>query len=488
MQRATLLHGLGVRRGQRVFVHYGNKLEFFADLLAIWLLGACAVPVDPRFTAFEIEQLALAVAPAGSVWDGSVPNAIRSVLSGLGVPIVDAGELPDLADDTLFVGGLPHLDDDALLLFTSGTTGQPKGVVHTHRSLRSRWNHQRERLGVAPFARTLCPVPTHFAWGLVGHALYTWLSGQELFVLPAFRPEALLRLGALCDDLDITCLPSVPAMWRVVLKTVAPPLRQSLRCVTLGTAPLPPALWKAVRDWSHATEVINIYGITETGWIAGASLDQSAGDDSLVGEAWGAVIKVLESGGTEQGPHALRACKSGETGHIWVQTPSLMRGYFGRDDLTAQVTTRGWFSTGDLGAFDERGRLVLRGREKELINVGGAKIYPRDIDAAVEALPGVDDVCTFAFDDPMLGENVAIALVLEGASEQRLTSLYGALTDRLAAHQLPRRWYLVDQIPRTPRGKLSRGDVALYCNDRPSFEQRTIERWHKAAITKPGGA
>jgi oxalate---CoA ligase len=487
-QRAAWLHRRGVRRGQRVFMHYGNKPEFFVDLLALWCLGACAVPVDSRFTAYEIEQLARAVSPQGSIWDGPVVAGAESVLSTLGIWCGDASELAPQADDGLLAAGLPHLDDDALLLFTSGTTGQSKGVVQTHRSLRSRWNHQRERLGVAMFAHTLCLVPTHFAWGLVGHALYTWLSGQTLHLLPAFRPETLLRMGSLCDDLGATCLPSVPAMWRVALKTVAPPKRQTLQCVTLGTAPVSAALCKSVAEWSGAPAVFNIYGITETGWIAGVRHDDARGDEDLVGEPWGAVIKVLESGSTERGPNLLRACDAGETGHVWVQTPSLMRGYFGRDDLTAQVATQGWFSTGDLGALDDRGRLSLRGREKELINAGGSKIYPSDIDTAMQGLPGVDDVCTFGCDDPMLGESVAIALVLADASEQTLTAVYGALTERLAAHQLPRRWYLVDQIPRTLRGKLSRTLVASYCADRPAIEQRSIERWRRAAAAVGSGA
>lgn len=480
-QRAGVLQRAGVKRGERVFIHYGNKPEFFVDLLAIWCLGACATPVDPRFTAYEVARLAQAVAPVCSIWDEIIPAAISSALKEHGVELLDAATLADAHDLPALVGDLPHLDDDALLLFTSGTTGEPKGVVQTHRALRSRWNHQRERLGVAAFARTLCAVPTHFAWGLVGHALYAWLSGQELFLLPAFRPDVLMRLGATCDDLAITCLPSVPAMWRVALRTVAPPTRGTLRRVTLGTAPLPVALWKGVSDWSGGAEVLNVYGITETGWIAGMGFDAASQGEPPVGEPWGAVIKVLESGATQLGAALLRECSMEETGHIWVQTPSLMRGYFKRDDLTSAVVSRGWFSTGDLGAMDESGRLYLRGREKELINVGGAKIYPRDIDAALEGLPGVDDVCCFPFDDAMLGENIAVALVLTEPGEAQLARVYAAASQRLAAHQMPRRWVLVEQIPRSLRGKLNRSDVAAHCADRAVHEQRNIERWIRSA-------
>jgi long-chain acyl-CoA synthetase len=244
----------------------------------------------------------------------------------------------------------------------------------------------------------------------------------------------------------------------------------------LGTAPLPGNLWKGISEWGGGAEVLNVYGITETGWIAGCGFDPLHADEPPVGEPWGAVIKVLESGATDQGPGLIRECKTGESGHVWVQTPSLMKGYFQRDDLTAAVVTRGWFSTGDLGAVDESGRLYLRGREKELINVGGAKIYPRDIDAALEGLPGVDDVCCFSFEDAMLGENVAVALVLNDPNEAELARVYRAALDRLAVHQLPRRWFLVDQIPRTLRGKLNRADVAAHCAGQPMHDQRNLER------------
>ncbi|MGD9832428.1 MAG: class I adenylate-forming enzyme family protein [Piscinibacter sp.] len=481
-RRATLLHHLGVRRHAKVFLHYGNKAEFFIDLLALWSLGACPVPVDPRYTAFEVEVLLAGIQPVLSIWDESAPAELAAVLAARQVPVVDTVSAAASVDEALFAPGWPHLDDDALLLLTSGTTGQPKGVLQTHRALRSRWNQQRERLGVAAFAQTLCVVPTHFAWGLVGHALYAWLSGQTLHLLPAFRSDTLMRLGSLCDDLAVTCLPSVPSMWQLVVKTVAPPRGGALQLVTLGTAPLQATIWRGVRQWGGGAEVLNVYGISETGWIAGGALDEAAGDDVPVGEPWGAVVKVLASGSTAQGPGLAPECAPGEPGHLWVQTPSLMRGYFGRDDLTAQVVTRGWFCTGDLGQLDERGRIVLRGREKELINVGGAKIYPQDIDAALAGLPGVEDVATFAFDDPMLGENVAVALVLADPGEAALLAVYREAVRRLAVHQLPRRWHLVEQIPRTARGKLSRSDVARRCaGAQPAFEQRVLERLLRAA-------
>ena len=141
----------GLSRGDRVFLPFGNRLEFFAELLAIWQLGACAVPIDARLTPFEVTTLVGAAKPRMAVVDDATDAAVVSALAGVAVPTVSTLD----TGDVLATAGLSHLDDDALILFTSGSTGAPKGVVHTHRSLRARWISLRDALGLADFARTL---------------------------------------------------------------------------------------------------------------------------------------------------------------------------------------------------------------------------------------------------------------------------------------------------------------------------------------------
>jgi acyl-CoA synthetase (AMP-forming)/AMP-acid ligase II len=378
------------------------------------------------------------------------------------VAVIDA--TAELRDDAR--GGFPsaRLDDEGLVLFTSGSTGDPKGVVHTHRSLRARWIALRQALGVGPFRRTLCLLPTHFGHGLICNALFPWLSGCELLVTPPFQPDLLMRLGTLVDEHAVTFLSSVPSMWKVALKLARPPKRGTLERVHCGSAPLSASTWADIVTWSGTPEVSNTYGITETGsWVAGSLGRDVTPEDGLIGVPWGAVMRVLRTRDTDAPLSPDLACAADEAGFVWLNTPALMRGYLDRDDLTAQVVRDGWFMTGDIGVLDARGRLYLRGRERDEINKGGAKIYPADVDAVVERFPQTRDVCTFALEDPTYGQNVAMAVVLEDASAPTVGALHAWMKQHLAEPKMPVRWYVVDAIPRTSRGKVNRDTVKTRC-------------------------
>jgi acyl-CoA synthetase (AMP-forming)/AMP-acid ligase II len=140
-----------------------------------------------------------------------------------------------------------------------------------------------------------------------------------------------------------------------------------------------------------------------------------------------------------------------------------MKGYFQRDDLTRLAVSDGWFLTGDIGAMDERGRLALRGRERDEINKGGMKIYPADVDAVVERFERATDVCTFALDDEIYGQAIGIAVVLNNQEDSTIRALYSWMKSHLAEHKMPVRWWVVDEIPRTSRGKINRDAVKAAC-------------------------
>jgi acyl-CoA synthetase (AMP-forming)/AMP-acid ligase II len=286
-----------------------------------------------------------------------------------------------------------------------------------------------------------------------------------------------MGLGTLIDDHRITFMSSVPPVWRFALKTARPPQSGTLERVFCGSAPLSAALWTSVREWTGTKEVFNAYGITETGsWLAGATDPALEPEDGLIGSAWGGLVRILRSGSTETPPGAAEPCGPGESGYVWVNTPALMRGYLGRDDLTRKVVHDGWFLTGDIGIVDERGMLFLRGREREEINRGGMKIYPADIDSVAERFDAVSDVCAFGFDDPLQGECVGMAVVLKSTDDAKVRELHAWMSRHLAKHKLPERWYVLDDIPRTSRGKMNRDTVAKRCAELQPVDLRRILR------------
>ena len=470
----------GLGRGDRIFVQYGNKLEFFVDLLGVWYLGASLVPIDSRLTGYEIENLARAAKPRLLLVDSAADDSKFAGLTALGVQVLDTRDWNFSGRDFPSVSQIrcrAYLDDEALILFTSGSTGIPKGVVHTHRSLRARWLSLHASLGIEAYRRTLCLLPTHFGHGLICNSLFPWLAGQDVVIAPPFSTATLMQLGSVIDEHKITFLSSVPSMWGLALKASKPPRSNSLRRVHCGSAPLSGHLWKQIQDWTGIKEVWNAYGITETGsWVAGTSVGKFIPEDGLIGVPWGAVIKVLRSAAPDA-PFDLDAqCQTEESGYVWINTPALMRGYYQQPDLTDQAISGGWFLTGDIGLIDHRGWLYLKGRERDEINKGGAKIYPVDIDAVVERFEQAKEVCAFAVADPLYGQNVAMAVVLQNSDSATIGALHSWMGRHLAEFKMPVRWYIVDALPRNSRGKVSRKEVEEICAPQAPLDLQTILR------------
>ncbi len=448
-RRASLLRSRKVGLGARVIIAHGGTAEFFADLFAVWQVGACAACVHPELTEAQLENIIAFVEPAVVlVARGETRNGGSFAAMWLGE------ERRPAADEDTTTQALAS-DDPALILFTSGTTGEPKGVVHTHRSLASRVQLNRKHIGDDALARALCVLPTHFGHGLIGNCLTPLLAGDDLFLFPTRSVADISRIGPLIDEHGITFMSSVPALWNVALKASRKPTRGTLRQVHVGSAPLSARLWRGIIAWCGTDNVVNMYGITEmANWIAGASARSFAPEDGLVGRMWGGRAAVRREDGS--------IVPAGE-GELVIDSPSRMQGYFRRDDLTSAVLCDTWYCTGDTGAVDETGVIRLLGRRSEEINRAGVKIQPTEIERVLEAHPDIAEACCFALPDPVSGEIAAVALVAAGGGGLDVAAVRSWLAERLHREIAPERWYVLASLPRSDRGKVLRREVRERC-------------------------
>ncbi|MEQ1754528.1 MAG: fatty acid--CoA ligase family protein [Micropepsaceae bacterium] len=426
-KRARALADAGARPGTVVAITHGGTARFFIDLLAVWSTGAAAACLDPALTESETSNVVAFCKPA-------------IVVSADGTKSLEAAANADVID---------NLDNAALLLFTSGTTGAPKGVALSFRAMLARLALNRYEIGTQALGSSLVTLPTHFGHGLIGNALTPLWAGGDITLVP--RGLALAQsLGALIDEHRITFMSSVPSLWQMALRMSPPPKSGTLKRVHVGSAPLSAVLWTRIAEWCGC-EVVNCYGITETAnWIGGASSAEFKPLDGLIGRPWGGTAAIRDESG------AIHASGSGE---VLVQTPSLMMGYHERPDLTAAVLKDGWYATGDLGEVDESGCIRLTGRAKDEINRAGFKIQPAEIDMLLERHPDVAEACVFAIPDAVSGEIVAAAVRLAPGASANGKDLRDWCLKHLRREATPERWFIVDEIPKTSRGKVSRDIV-----------------------------
>jgi acyl-CoA synthetase (AMP-forming)/AMP-acid ligase II len=389
--------------------------------------------------------------PAALLVDG----AHRGESSIADCPLVDLADAAPTAGEDRDLSDGADLDAPALILFTSGTTGEPKGVVLSFRAILARTALNRAHLPESVLARTLCVLPTHFGHGLIGNCLTPLLGGNSLYLYSVGDIRAIGRTGEVIDNHWITFMSSVPAFWRIARKASRRPNDGSLRRVHIGSAPLSSALWQGVIDWSGTDDVVNAYGITETAnWVGGISARDHAPEDGLIGSPWGGAMGVRDEDGVI---HA-----TGE-GEIVVQSAALFSGYHRRPDLTAAAMTGGWYRTGDLGTIDQNGLARLRGREKEEINRAGIKINPSEIDLLLDRHPDITEACAFPLPDAVSGEAVAVCVRWQDGATASIEDLRGWCETRIRREAVPEHWYEVDEIPKTERGKTDRRMVRDAC-------------------------
>ncbi len=429
---AGTLAARGVRPGDRVALMSSNRPEFVVAVLAIWRLGAAVVLLSPAWRRGETEHALRITAPQHAVGDHPVLAELLPMVS-LDDPIT-----PD-ADGPV---GAPDPAADAVLVFSSGTTGMPKAVRHTHATLRAAVVHWRDALGLTADDRMQVATPPSHILGLLNivTALDTgaWLRLHRRFDLDRV-------LGSIESDritIEMAVAPIALAM------ADHPGLERydlsSLRFIMWGATPVTPSVAETV---TRRTGVgwVPAYGASELPVIAcnpliGARLD-SAGR-----AVPGVELRVvsLETG---------VPLPSGEVGEIQARAPSLMVGYLPAE-ATADAFCDGWYRTGDVGTVDAGGWVRLTDRSKEMIKVRGFQVAPAEVEAVLHGHPAVTDCAVFGVPDPVDGEAVVAAVsVGRPVDAGELLDLVG---ERLASYKRPRRVEFVSEIPRLPSGKVLR--------------------------------
>ncbi|HZQ78460.1 MAG TPA: AMP-binding protein [Acidimicrobiia bacterium] len=443
---AARLAAAGLRPGDRVLMSAGTSVELVEAHVAALRLGLVVVPANTAYREREIAHLVADARPRLAVVDDPDRGAwIRRAAAGTAVvgPEVDLpGAPPGEAAPVLDIAGP---DDPALIGYTSGTTGVPKGAVLSHRNLLASSESVRAAWRWTAADRLVLALPLFHIHGL-GVGLHgTLLAGASAVLLPRFDPDAVLDAVAAHDG---TLFFGVPTMYARL--AASPRLAElgRLRLCVSGSAPLAPALFERLAEGS-GQRVLERYGMTETGMNVSNPYDGERRPGTV-----GLPLPGVE-------------LRLGAGGEIELRGANVFSGYWGRPEATAAAFTEdGWFRTGDIGEFDAAGYLRLVGRARELIITGGLNVYPREVEDVLLEHPAVAEVAVAGAADDEWGELVTAWVVPDPAGPPPAA---GELTrfaaDRLAPFKCPRRIVFVDSLPRNALGKILRHELGVTAPD-----------------------
>ncbi len=436
---AAILTEAGVRPGHRVVILAENSAAAIAALFACSRLDAIAVPVNARQTAGEVDRILAHAEPSAVLATVEVsPNAAehgqRLGASPIGMGLAMTTRQP----------GAPETGV-AVMLYTTGTTGQPKGVMLTHGNLLFAGNASATIRGMRPTDIIYGALPMTHVFGLASMIMASSRAGAAIRLAPRFSAEALY--SALRED--VTVLPAVPQMHALLMDYTRAQGHDSLqggqlRYVSSGAAPLDPE-WKRKAEMFYGIPLQNGYGMTESTAGISTTSNRIGDPDISVGHPLdGVEVRIdetVEGGGNGEG-------------EVLTRGPHVMKGYFRNPKETARVLTPdGWLRTGDVGRIDTGGRLHILGRSKELIIHGGFNVYPVEVEAALNEHPAV--VQSAVIGRKADGDEEVWAFVQPTAPDATdEATLKAFVRDRLTGYKRPARIVLMDRLPAAPTGKV----------------------------------
>lgn len=448
--RAALV-GLGVKRGDRVMVKADNSPQFVFTYLAVLASGAIFVPMNTAYTAAEVALLVedaepvllihAAATPVPDAADGVARATLNADGSGSLVDLAEAA-MPDLAVEPMAASDL------AAILFTSGTTGRPKGAMLTHGNLASNVEALFSAWHFSSDDTILHALPLFHAHGLFVCLHLGLYSGATLRMLPRFDA------GQVIAELpQVSVFMGVPTFYTRLLESegFTHEMASGLRLFISGSAPLLPSVFGAF-EARTGHRILERYGMTETVMITSNPYEQAGRIPGTVGFPLpGVAVRVVDGD--------RRDMPVGEVGEIEMKGPNQCSGYWRRPEATAECFfADGYFRTGDTGFLDSAGRLTISGRSKDLIISGGYNVYPAEIEMVLAEVPGVQDVAVFGVPHPDFGEAVMAAITTTGP-EFDMVAMQALITGKLAKFKQPKAVEVLDAFPRNAMGKILKQDL-----------------------------
>ncbi len=461
------LNAAGIGRGDRVAIVLPNGPEMAAAFICV-AHGVTTAPLNPAYKPDELDFYLADLGPKAMLVMRGVETPARAAAERAGVALLELvpGELAgsftmemaaQASGSAAHVGaahaGPAQASDVALVMHTSGTTSRPKIVPLTQVNITASAHHIAETLALTPDDVCLNIMPLFHIHGLIAATLSSIAAGASVVCTPGFNA---FKFFSWFETIRPTWYTAVPTMHQTILdraeRNAATIAKGRLRLVRSSSASLPPQVMTAL-EATFSAPVIESYGMTEASHqMASNPLPPHARHPGSVGIAAGPEVAIMADDGTIQPPGGL--------GEIVIRGRNVTAGYENNPDANAKAFINGWFRTGDEGTLDEHGYLRLTGRLKEIINRGGEKVSPLEVDTVLMDHPAVAQVVTFAIAHPKLGEEVGAAVVLREGEAIDEAALRSFATSRLANFKVPRHIVFLDEIPKGPTGKLQRIGLA----------------------------
>jgi long-chain acyl-CoA synthetase len=453
---AGILRDHGIGPGDRVGVMLPNVPYFPIVYFGIVRAGAVVVPMNVLLKGREVGYY---LEDSGTkllfAWHGFAEAAATGAEKAGGVEVVSVapGEFEALLGATEPVRELADVDPDdtAVILYTSGTTGQPKGAELTHDNLRRNAELSVRLFGAEESDVFFGGLPLFHTFGQTCCMNVAACAGATLTLLPRFDPGKALEI---VQRDGVTIFEGVPTMHGALLHH---PERasfdtSSLRVIVSGGASLPGEVLRGVEE-AFGVVLLEGYGLSETSPVASFNKREGRRVGSIGTAVEGVEMRVVDDEDNEVAP--------GEVGEIVIKGHNVMKGYLGRPDATEEAIRDGWFHTGDLGKVDEDGFFFIVDRKKDMIIRGGYNVYPREVEEVLYEHPAVREAAVIAVPDEEWGEEVGAAVVLKDGEHVDADTLRAYVKEQVASYKYPRRLWFVEELPKGPTGKLLKREIVV---------------------------